>query len=103
MFLWEGNLDEDKRDTILIMCRDLDALRSRFSMLTCIDNQVAGENMNELLSSNVPDPSDFPPATISPGLRELDAALRCTICGEPFDAPVTLPCGHCFCSFVRPP
>lgn len=31
-------------------------------------------------------------------LRQLDASLRCTICGELYDAPITLACGHCFCS-----
>lgn len=51
-----------------------------------------------LLSSDVPDPSDFPPNEIAPGLRSLDRSLRCMICGELFDAPVTLACGHCFCS-----
>ncbi|KAF5386563.1 hypothetical protein D9615_001906 [Tricholomella constricta] len=55
--------------------------------------------MNTLLSANVPDPTDFPPLTIAPGLRTLDGSLRCNICGELFDAPVTLNCGHCFCSF----
>ena len=54
-----------------------------------------------LLSSNVPDPSDFPPSTISPDLRSLDRSLRCMICGELFDTPVTLGCGHCYCSLVR--
>ena len=53
------------------------------------------------LSSDVPDPTDF--STSAPGLRSLDASLRCTICGDLFDAPVTLPCGHCFCSAVSVP
>ncbi|KAG2138948.1 hypothetical protein DEU56DRAFT_801007 [Suillus clintonianus] len=51
-------------------------------------------NVQALLSTNIPDPSDFP----MPDLRQLDASLRCTICGELYDAPVTLACGHCFCS-----
>lgn len=56
----------------------------------------------DFLLSDVPDPTDFP--TSAPGLRTLDASLRCTICGDLFDAPVTLPCGHCFCSAcIRPP
>ncbi|KAG5639536.1 hypothetical protein H0H81_000683 [Sphagnurus paluster] len=58
--------------------------------------------MNSLLASNVPDPTDFPPITVAPGLRTLDGSLRCSICGELYDAPVTLNCGHCFCSFVSP-
>ncbi|TFK34814.1 hypothetical protein BDQ12DRAFT_612703 [Crucibulum laeve] len=49
---------------------------------------------------SVPDPTDFPPDTSAPGLRSLDGSFRCTICGEVYDAPVTLPCGHCFCSCV---
>ncbi|KAF8810105.1 hypothetical protein BYT27DRAFT_7092960 [Phlegmacium glaucopus] len=56
----------------------------------------------DFLFSDVPDPTDFP--TSAPGLRSLDGSLRCTICGDLFDAPVTLPCGHCFCSAcIRPP
>jgi hypothetical protein len=47
---------------------------------------------------SVTDPSDFPKD--APGLREIDAALRCTICLEFFDAPTTTACGHCFCSMV---
>ena len=51
--------------------------------------------------SAVSDPTDFPPLTTAPGLRQLDNALRCNICRELFEGPVTLPCGHCFCSIVR--
>ncbi|KAG1835570.1 hypothetical protein EV424DRAFT_1562661 [Suillus variegatus] len=51
-------------------------------------------NVQVLLSTNIPDPSDFPMTD----LRQLDASLRCTICGELYDAPITLACGHCFCS-----
>lgn len=53
--------------------------------------------------ADVQDPSDFPPHHIAPGLRQLDDALRCSICRELYDAPVMLPCGHCFCSLVRTP
>ncbi|PPQ67673.1 hypothetical protein CVT25_012701 [Psilocybe cyanescens] len=49
-------------------------------------------------SEDVPDPTDFPPQTIAPGLRTLDGSFRCDICGELYDAPVTIACGHCFCS-----
>ncbi|KAG6845719.1 hypothetical protein H0H87_004985 [Tephrocybe sp. NHM501043] len=54
--------------------------------------------MNPLLLTDVPDPTDFPPPTSAPGLRELDTSLRCNICGEVYDAPVTITCGHSFCS-----
>ncbi|KAI6007833.1 hypothetical protein EDC04DRAFT_2582702 [Pisolithus marmoratus] len=51
-------------------------------------------NLQALLSTDISDPTDFP----TNELRQLDASLRCTICGEFYDAPVTLGCGHCFCS-----
>lgn len=58
---------------------------------------------NDFLLADVPDPTDFLPAAEAPGLRSIDGAFRCTICGELFDGPVTLPCGHCFCSgCIRP-
>ncbi|KAJ7581489.1 hypothetical protein C8J56DRAFT_266020 [Mycena floridula] len=47
-----------------------------------------------MINLDVPDSTDFPPSH----LRQLDSSLRCTICSEFFDAPVTLVCGHCFCS-----
>ncbi|KAH9955636.1 hypothetical protein BC827DRAFT_1236238 [Russula dissimulans] len=49
-------------------------------------------------STDVQDPTDFPPSSIAPGLRALDSALRCNICQELYEAPVVLTCGHCFCS-----
>ncbi|KAI6009383.1 hypothetical protein F5J12DRAFT_823205 [Pisolithus orientalis] len=51
-------------------------------------------NLQALLSADISDPTDFP----TNELRQLDASLRCTICGEFYDAPVILACGHCFCS-----
>ncbi|TFK72142.1 hypothetical protein BDN72DRAFT_836516 [Pluteus cervinus] len=55
--------------------------------------------MATFLTGDMPDdPIDFPPQSQAPGLRDLDAALRCSICGELFDGPVSLSCGHCFCS-----
>jgi RING-type zinc-finger len=52
-------------------------------------------------STDVQDPTDFPPSSTTPGLRALDSALRCNICQELYEAPVVLTCGHCFCSLVR--
>ncbi|KAK7035761.1 Postreplication repair E3 ubiquitin-protein ligase rad18 [Favolaschia claudopus] len=49
-----------------------------------------------LLAQDIEDPTDFPKG--APSLRSLDAAVRCPICGEYFTAPVSLLCGHCFCS-----
>ncbi|KAH8117617.1 hypothetical protein DFH11DRAFT_1724600 [Phellopilus nigrolimitatus] len=55
--------------------------------------------MAEDLQSPVPDPTDFPPEADAPGLRQLDSAFRCGICGEIYDAPMMLQhCGHSFCS-----
>ncbi|KAF9244235.1 hypothetical protein BU15DRAFT_42358 [Melanogaster broomeanus] len=51
-------------------------------------------NVQALLSADIPDPTDFP----TTDLRQLDANLRCTICSELYDAPITIACGHCFCS-----
>ncbi|KAL0947506.1 hypothetical protein HGRIS_013606 [Hohenbuehelia grisea] len=59
---------------------------------------MRGENVAQLLNSDISDPSDFPPLLARPGLRDLDSSLRCGICGDFYDAPVTLGCGHCFCS-----
>ncbi|CAA7265359.1 unnamed protein product [Cyclocybe aegerita] len=50
------------------------------------------------LTADVQDETDFPPRDQAPGLRGLDGSLRCDICGELYDAPVTIACGHCFCS-----
>ncbi|TCD70580.1 E3 ubiquitin-protein ligase rad18 [Steccherinum ochraceum] len=58
--------------------------------------------MSNFLDEDVPSPEDFPPPSNAPGLRELDEALRCNICKELYSAPVTIPCGHCFCSLELP-
>ncbi|RDX52710.1 hypothetical protein OH76DRAFT_1433474 [Lentinus brumalis] len=54
--------------------------------------------LDKLLAADISDPTDFPDAATAPGLRPFDDAVRCTICREFYDAPVTLTCGHCFCS-----
>ncbi|KAF8911187.1 hypothetical protein CPB84DRAFT_1092866 [Gymnopilus junonius] len=46
------------------------------------------------LSADIPDPTDFPPDAKAPGLRTLDGSFRCDICGELYDAPVTLVVGR---------
>ncbi|KAG8217245.1 hypothetical protein J3R82DRAFT_5334 [Butyriboletus roseoflavus] len=51
-------------------------------------------NVQVLLAQDIPDPTDF----AATDLRQLDGSFRCTICGEFFDAPISLACGHCFCS-----
>ncbi|KAK0225127.1 hypothetical protein EDD85DRAFT_221008 [Armillaria nabsnona] len=52
----------------------------------------------EQLAAIVSDSTDFPDIATAPGLRTLDSTLRCPICCELFSGPVTLRCGHCFCS-----
>ena len=56
--------------------------------------------LDRLLAAEISDPTDFPDAAIAPGLRAFDDAVRCTICRDFYDAPVTLSCGHCYCSAV---
>ncbi|KZT28666.1 hypothetical protein NEOLEDRAFT_1108091 [Neolentinus lepideus HHB14362 ss-1] len=57
---------------------------------------MSSDALERWLASDVHDPSDFPKSASA--LRDLDASLRCNICGELYNAPVTLTCGHCFCS-----
>lgn len=55
--------------------------------------------LSTLLAQDIPDPTDFPKEASS--LAHLDTAVRCQICSNFLDGPVTLSCGHCFCSVVR--
>lgn len=69
---------------------------------SCVSTSVVSadmptSNVQILLAQDIPDPTDFS----ATDLRQLDASFRCTICGEFFDAPISLACGHCFCSLVR--
>lgn len=50
-----------------------------------------------LLQADV-EPKPFPES--EPQLRRLDKALLCPICKELFDHPVSIGCGHSFCSKV---
>lgn len=47
------------------------------------------------------EPKPFPES--QPQLRRLDKALLCPICKELFDHPVSIGCGHSFCSKVSHP
>ncbi|KAF8188361.1 hypothetical protein BJ912DRAFT_851183 [Pholiota molesta] len=60
------------------------------------------ETGDELSRRRCSRPNRLPPPTTAPGLRALDGSFRCDICGDLYDAPVTISCGHCFCSTVRP-
>ncbi|KAF7353675.1 Postreplication repair E3 ubiquitin-protein ligase rad18 [Mycena venus] len=52
--------------------------------------------LSTLLALDLEDPTDFPKKASS--LRDLDTAVRCPICSDYFNGPVSLLCGHCFCS-----
>ncbi|KAJ6488500.1 hypothetical protein C8R47DRAFT_481440 [Mycena vitilis] len=52
--------------------------------------------LSTLLAQGIDDPTDFPKKAAS--LRELDSAVRCPICSDYLTGPVSLLCGHCFCS-----
>ncbi|KAJ7243381.1 hypothetical protein B0H12DRAFT_832780 [Mycena haematopus] len=52
--------------------------------------------LSTLLAIDIEDPTDFPRG--APSLGGLDSAVRCPICHDYFNGPVSLLCGHCFCS-----
>ncbi|CAI6332514.1 unnamed protein product [Periconia digitata] len=49
------------------------------------------------LSKDVPDSTDWLPTAI-PAFSHLEAALRCEVCKEFYNNPVTTSCAHTFCS-----
>ncbi|KAJ7702227.1 hypothetical protein B0H17DRAFT_1043261 [Mycena rosella] len=49
-----------------------------------------------LLAQDIPDSTDFPKK--APFLRQLDDSVCCTICSKYYEGPVSLLCGHSFCS-----
>ncbi|KAI0373293.1 hypothetical protein BV20DRAFT_1119336 [Pilatotrama ljubarskyi] len=60
---------------------------------------MASSSLDKLLAApDITDSTDFPDPAAAPGLRVLDDALRCDICRDFYDAPVSLNCGHSFCS-----
>jgi hypothetical protein len=50
------------------------------------------------LLEDISDPTDFEDAS----LRALDMAIRCPVCKEVVNNPAMTPCGHSFCSLVKP-
>lgn len=49
------------------------------------------------------DTDDLPPLPAKyPQLQRLDRSVVCQICKELFKGPVTIACGHSFCSQVSP-
>lgn len=51
-----------------------------------------------LAAGALDDPPPFPANQTQ--LQRLDRALLCQICKEPFQGPVSINCGHSFCSQV---
>jgi hypothetical protein len=56
-------------------------------------------DLNHPLLALADEPPPFPAAY--PQLGRLDKAVVCQICKEPFVGPVSIACGHSFCSQVR--
>lgn len=55
-------------------------------------------DLNHPLLHAEDEPRPFPES--APQLRRLDRAMLCPICKELFDHPVSIGCGHSFCSKV---
>ena len=55
-------------------------------------------DLNHPLLASSDDPPPFPSSY--PQFSRLDRSVLCSICKEPFTGPVSIPCGHSFCSQV---
>lgn len=57
-------------------------------------------DVKSFLQADLDDPKPFPKSF--PQLQRLDCSVICTVCKEIFKGPVSITCGHSFCSAVRP-
>jgi E3 ubiquitin-protein ligase RAD18 len=55
-------------------------------------------DLNHPLLQTTTEPAPFPDSF--PHFRRVDRAVLCPICKELFKAPVSIGCGHSFCSAV---
>jgi hypothetical protein len=44
--------------------------------------------------ADAPSPEEWPKHGGGSACRDLDGAVRCPICGDPFETPLSLRCGH---------
>ncbi|KAJ7168242.1 hypothetical protein C8R43DRAFT_983682 [Mycena crocata] len=59
-----------------------------------MSSKLNSNNVDALLALSLPDPTDF----TNSFLRAFDSSIFCPICANYFDGPVSLACGHSFCS-----
>lgn len=74
----------DLEDKYLVKQKELDHL-----FVNCLKDLRRGEFKEGRMS----DPFDWP--ADPHGLRCLDEAMRCRICGDFYQVPISLQCGHC--------